>query len=397
MDTYYTVHLTIRRLAKTDRRYEIVFDLTLEELQKQFLSPHRRADPIIINGRTVPIGHLHRIRIYKCDRKIGSFNNVPWNIMTDVTNDLLKDPPGSELEERDAEPVNLRPPTDSRVVFVVHGRNNIARDALFTFLRSIGLVPLEWSEAVQATGKTLPYTGEVLKVAFSRAHAIVVLFTPDDEARLREPFKNASDPPHEVELTGQARPNVLFEAGMAMGHRKERTVLVELGSLRPFSDIGGLHLIRLDNTTQRRQELAQRLEAARCPVNRDGTDWHTAGDFEAALASTNHESPETTKDVEQHPPTVRVPALSGEAKELLLEAINDQSRAILKTNTFGGPVIQTNQKSFGTTGDARTEARWEGAIRELVDHELIKDQTGDNQYFLVTDKGFKIADLLSDS
>ena len=74
-----------------------------------------------------------------------------------------------------------------------------------------------------------------------------------------------------------------FEAGMAMGRNEDRTILVELGTLRPFSDIAGRHVIRLDNTTQRRQELAQRLQAAGCPINLNGTDWHKTGDFEAAL------------------------------------------------------------------------------------------------------------------
>lgn len=168
-------------------------------------------------------------------------------------------------------------------VFVVHGRNQKARDALFAYLRAIGLQPLEWNEAVLATGKASPYIGEILNAAFSQAGAVVVLMTPDDEARLREPFVSANDPPHETELTGQARPNVIFEAGMAMGRDADRTVLIELGSLRPFSDIGGRHVIRLDDRTQRRQELAQRLQSAGCPVNLDGTDWHTAGDFDAAL------------------------------------------------------------------------------------------------------------------
>lgn len=53
-----------------------------------------------------------------------------------------------------------------------------------------------------------------------------------------------------------------------------------IGVLRPFGDIAGFHIVRLDNSPQRRQELAQCLEAAGCPVNLEGTDWHTVGDFE---------------------------------------------------------------------------------------------------------------------
>lgn len=169
--------------------------------------------------------------------------------------------------------------SDSRTVFVVHGRNTKARKALFQFLRSIGLHPLEWSEAVERTGKASPYVGEVLETAFSEAQAAIILFTPDDEARLCEELRGQKEPIYETELTGQARPNVIFEAGMAMGMYPKRTVIVELGELRPMSDIGGRHIIRMNNSVARRQELAQRLKRAGCNINIAGTDWHEEGDF----------------------------------------------------------------------------------------------------------------------
>jgi predicted nucleotide-binding protein len=133
--------------------------------------------------------------------------------------------------------------------------------------------------AIKAMGKATPYIGEVLIAAFSKAQAIVVLLTPDDEARLREPFRTKSDASYENQLSGQARPNVLFEAGMAIGRCPDRTVLIELGTVRPFSDIGGRHVIKLTNSTESRQEIAQRLLTAGCSVDLTGTDWHTEGDF----------------------------------------------------------------------------------------------------------------------
>ena len=169
---------------------------------------------------------------------------------------------------------------DSRRVFVVHGRNEVLRRSMFTFLRSIGLEPIEWNEAVKWTGSGSPHIDEILDVGFNRAQAIVVLMTPDDEAKLRYEFQSENDPPHEKDLTPQARANVIFEAGMALGRDPNRTVLVEIGRLRPFSDIAGRHTIRLDNSTEKRQDLAMRLQTAGCPVNLDGTDWHKTGEFQ---------------------------------------------------------------------------------------------------------------------
>ena len=148
---------------------------------------------------------------------------------------------------------------------------------MFTFLRSIGLRPIEWDQAIAMTGKASPYIGEVLDVAFDDAQAVVVLLTPDDIAYIRHEYAAEDDP--ELEPRGQARPNVLFEAGMAMGRDGERTILVEMGDLRPFSDVGGRHAIRMDNTPQRRKSLADRLRTAGCPVDVSGADWITAGDF----------------------------------------------------------------------------------------------------------------------
>jgi hypothetical protein len=70
---------------------------------------------------------------------------------------------------------------------------------------------------------------------------------------------------------------------MAMGRDAKRTVLVELGNLRPFSDVAGRHAVRIDGTASRRKDLTQRLESAGCAVNLVGEDWLTAGDFTPPL------------------------------------------------------------------------------------------------------------------
>lgn len=164
-------------------------------------------------------------------------------------------------------------------VWVVHGRNQHAANAMRAFLRSLGLQPLEWNQAVGRTRRGAPYVGEVLERAFHDAAAVVVLLSPDDEARLRAPYRSRGDPSYETRLTGQPRPNVLFEAGMAFGRQPESTVLVQLGTVRPFSDVAGRNTVRLDNSSERRLELATRLTNAGCDVNMAGLDWLSAGDF----------------------------------------------------------------------------------------------------------------------
>ncbi len=164
-------------------------------------------------------------------------------------------------------------------VFVVHGRNEKARSGVFAFLRALGLKPVEWNQAIKKTGEPSPYVGSILEAAFREAAAVVVLLTPDDEARLRKKFLKPRDPDYEKKLTGQARPNVLFEAGMAFGKNPNSTVLIQFGDIRPFSDVGGRHILRLSDDPTSRQEFATKLANAGCNVDTFGTDWLSAGDF----------------------------------------------------------------------------------------------------------------------
>ena len=291
---------------------------------------------------------------------------------------------------------------DKRKVWVVHGRNLKARDAMFIFLRSIGLEPMEWGEALALTGKGTPYTGEVLDLAFAEAQAVVVLVTGDDLARLGTRFADANDLQAETELTPQARPNVLFEAGMAFGKYPERTVLVHFGKTRPFSDVAGRNAVYISNDITKRQALADRLRIARAAVvTENRTDWHGAGDFDGA-----NEAPDVScPDANAIPPSglatsAKIPELqpalhlSEGARDLLFEAAQDRNGMIMSLPTMGGRIIQTNNRSFVEPGDPRSEARWKGAVAELRRLNLIEDRGHKGEAFGVTDDGYRVAEHL---
>src|ERR1700722_8918406 len=166
----------------------------------------------------------------------------------------------------------------AQMVFVVHGRNTPAPLSIFEFLRSIGLSPIEWHQAIAATGKASPYIGEIVDAALEAAQAVVVLWTPDEVVSLRPEYADGEDDP-DIRPGLQSRPNVMFEAGLALGRAPEHVVLTALGRMRQFSDMLGRHTVRLSNSLASRQELAIRLRTAGCAVDLSGTDWHTAGDF----------------------------------------------------------------------------------------------------------------------
>jgi len=187
------------------------------------------------------------------------------------------------------------PAEKCKKVFVIHGRDERLRAGVFAFLRALHLDPLEWINLIQLTNQASPYIGDVLDAAFTNAQAVVVLLSPDDEARLRLDLLQADDPASEKTFMGQARPNVLFEAGMAFGSHSNQTVLVQFGEVRAFSDIAGRHVVRMDDSIKKRQELAAKLKAAGCSVNSDGADWHTAGDLTPPTQSIATSLPHTDR------------------------------------------------------------------------------------------------------
>jgi predicted nucleotide-binding protein len=262
---------------------------------------------------------------------------------------------------------------DPRNVFVIHGRNEAVRKSMFDFLRAIELKPLEWSQVLAATREATPYIGQVLDKAFSIAQAVVVLMTPDDEACLKKEYQSDHDEQFEKQPTGQARPNVLFEAGMAMGRDPKRTVLVQIGDLRPFSDVGGRHVLRLNNSSERRQDLADRLKTAGCLVDLTGRDWHKVGSF--GLETPTAAPPEKADAGLNHLNNPQ-PVVLDEACTDMLTAVADAPDGAWKQDLFA---------RFGLSA-----VKGEHIFDQLIEHkfiEAIPRITPDGTPFRATPKG----------
>ena len=175
-------------------------------------------------------------------------------------------------------------PGDRRSVFLVHGRDRGAAQAMRDLLRAMRLEVIEWEHAVELTGEPSPYVGDVVFAGMKLADAVVVLLTPDDLVRLRDDLQSEDEAPEDMLVRGQARPNVIYEAGIADALGRSRTVLVEVGNVRALSDLGGRNTVRFDGGPASRHRLAGRLRAADLQLNTGGEDWLTSGDFETSMA-----------------------------------------------------------------------------------------------------------------
>jgi predicted nucleotide-binding protein len=276
-----------------------------------------------------------------------------------------------------------------RRVFVVHGRNHEAREAMDKFLYSIGLIPLYFDEARKLTGKATPFVLDVVNRGLATTQATVVLMTLDDVGCLRQRFRAANEPAHETQLTAKPRQNVIFEAGMAMALRPDKTVLVELGDAQThtISDLAGLHTIRMNNSIEKRKLLLDSLETSGCRVDKSGKEWkdrEKGGDFDAAAVASKYDDNEIERMLhdEMRPLEGKVaePPHVVEQPEPIREGppkpIRESEAGVLRRTK----AIQTALEELNTQVDIRG---W-GALLHVTDVETIR---GGPYIVLVEGKG----------
>jgi predicted nucleotide-binding protein len=197
-----------------------------------------------------------------------------WYVARDgreVTEQFISGPPGTGPRPDRRTATSFA--GDRKAVMVIYGHDKQAKDALFAWLRAIGLQPREWTQLIRGSGSASPYIGEVLDRALRDVQAVIAFFTPDEyitTATLGDP-----DPPRL-----QARPNVLIEAGMALITHPTRTIIAVLGDQQLPSDLAGRHYVRLRHSdAEPLHDLAQRLADAGCDIDITGTQWLQPGHF----------------------------------------------------------------------------------------------------------------------
>ena len=139
-------------------------------------------------------------------------------------------------------------------VFVIHGQDESAREAVARFLEQLELIPVILHE--------LPNKGRTIIEKFEDYAGVtfaVVLLTPDDAGR---PAGNVNS------LKARARQNVIFELGFFLGKLgRERVCALRKDDVETPSDYDGVVYIKLDCEGGWRMKLIQELKAANFDVD----------------------------------------------------------------------------------------------------------------------------------
>ena len=155
-------------------------------------------------------------------------------------------PPVGVQAQKDGDAANL----ESRRVFLVHGRDEGAKNTVARFLEKLDLQPVILDEQANR-GLTIIEKFE----SHSDVGFAIVLLTPDDEGALRDGEESGRH---------RARQNVIFELGFFIGRlgRKHVCALTKGSAMEIPSDYSGVVYIPLDDSGAWRYHLVKELKSA---------------------------------------------------------------------------------------------------------------------------------------
>ena len=240
----------------------------LSELKEDVILPYLKGDGFYFDGYFLRRTKVERILIMKSDisyegyvklRRERSrspvlksdiiasseyFNNITGEILKECQS-LLKETTSKSEASTVTKP---KVPMDKSKVFIVHGHDNAAKEAVARFVEKIGLEAIILHEQA-SSGKTIIEKIE----ANSNVGFAIVLYTPCDVGA----SKGEKD-----QLKPRARQNVIFEHGYLMGKigRKNVCALVK-GDIETPNDISGVVYIKMDESEAWKYQVAKEMKA----------------------------------------------------------------------------------------------------------------------------------------
>ena len=223
----------------------------LSELKEDVILPYLKGDQFYFDGYHLRGTKVERILVMKSDisyeeyvkqrerfypafksdilTRSEYFNNITGEILKECQSLLKETTPKPEA------PTVTKPkvPMDKSKVFIVHGHDGEAKQAVARFVEKIGLEAIILHEQA-SSGKTIIEKIE----ANSNVGFAIVLYTPCDLGA----SKGEKD-----QLKPRARQNVIFEHGYLIGKigRKNVCALVK-GDIEKPNDISGVVYIKMD-------------------------------------------------------------------------------------------------------------------------------------------------------
>ena len=298
-----------------------------------------------------------------------------WGIAVegkDVTDEFITDPPGMESPADSVERKNtVREATTSMKIFISHSSFDVELAKLLIDLmrKSLNLRSTD-IRCSSVDGYRLPGgvpTDRRLRAEVHDAELVIGLITPNS---LKSIY-------------------VSFELGARWGADRPMIPLLASGATSEHlgGPLAGINALDCSNESQVNQLVEE--ASAHLKVDLDQPSSYVAEVKGLVQTSSNSAVAEG-----HHSTTAETPQLSEEAINLLIEAAKDKFRLIQRIGLASGLIIRTNGKDLNEVGNRRSEAKWDGALENLLEKKFVKDYNGKGTAFEVTHKGFECVDSL---
>lgn len=264
--TYY--HVLIETKNPCEKYYQL--DKTdLSEIKEEIVIPFLKGEQFMSQGYVFDRSNVKRILIkesaytsqmyadalnkgYSDDYFKREYIVSDEDETTDITSSILKEC-RSLLQEATTKSEALAPnkpkvPMDKSKVFIVHGHDNDAKNAVARFVEKIGLEAIILHEQASSGKTIIEKIEEYTNVGFA-----IVLYTPCDLGA----SKGEKD-----QLKARARQNVIFEHGYLIGKigRKNVSALVK-GDIEKPTDISGVVYIKMDEADSWKYAVGKEMKA----------------------------------------------------------------------------------------------------------------------------------------
>ena len=170
------------------------------------------------------------------------------NITRRILNECESQLPEATTKSEAPTPNNPKAPMDKTKVFIVHGHDGEAKQAVARFIEKIGLEAIILHEQASSGKTIIEKIEEYTNVGFG-----IVLYTPCDLGASQE---------KKDELKARARQNVVFEHGYLMGKiGRENVCALVKGDIEKPTDISGVVYIPMDESEAWKYQVAKEMKA----------------------------------------------------------------------------------------------------------------------------------------
>lgn len=248
-------------------RYYDLDNKSLDDIKKYIIYPFLKKDSIFIDGRYISASKIEMIKVLEAYQNTNVLreraqSNVPPNILifysqtdvlndddyvTDITKTVLSEA-ANEIASTQKEIIeeSIKNTTETQnSVFIVHGRDDLAKTEVARFIEQLGVTAIILHEQKNSGKTIIEKIEEHSNVSYG-----IVLYTPCDHGSLIT----------EEQLKPRARQNVVFEHGYLIGKlgRNKVAALVKNNVEFP-GDLNGLVYIDFDKAGGWKLSIAKEL------------------------------------------------------------------------------------------------------------------------------------------